>query len=135
MQLTDFARKVPDEVWALFEPILPPVVWGGKGRPPYDNRACLPAVLYGLVTGSDGAGCPPAFPLIRPCNGASRSGWNRRLFGMPGNSWPSSMIPCRGSTGMRWWWMAPRNLQKKGGANGAQPCGSRHRRDGAPSRL
>jgi transposase len=51
MQLTDFARKVPDEVWALFEPILPPVVWGGNGCPPYDNRECLHAVLYVLVTG------------------------------------------------------------------------------------
>ena len=51
MQLTDFARKVPDEVGALFEPILPPVVWGRNGCPPYDNRECWPAVLYGLVTG------------------------------------------------------------------------------------
>ena len=37
-QLTDFARKVPDDVWALFEPILPPVVWCGNGGPPDDNR-------------------------------------------------------------------------------------------------
>ena len=43
MQLTDFARKVPDEVWALFEPILPPVIWCGNGCPPYDNRECLHA--------------------------------------------------------------------------------------------
>jgi hypothetical protein len=27
MQLTDFARTVPDEVWTLFAPILPPVMW------------------------------------------------------------------------------------------------------------
>jgi hypothetical protein len=27
MQLTDFARKVPDDVWTLFAPLLPPVVW------------------------------------------------------------------------------------------------------------
>ena len=29
MQLSDFAREVPQDVWALFEPILPPVslVW------------------------------------------------------------------------------------------------------------
>ena len=31
MQLTDFARKVPEEVWRRFEPILPPGVWGGNG--------------------------------------------------------------------------------------------------------
>ena len=51
MHLTDFARKVPDDMWAIFEPILPPVVWGGNGCPPYDNRECLHAVLYVLVTG------------------------------------------------------------------------------------
>ena len=34
MQLTDFARQVPEEVWTLFAPLLPPVVWGGNGCPP-----------------------------------------------------------------------------------------------------
>jgi hypothetical protein len=38
MQLTDFARKVPEDVWTLFEPILPPVVWCGNGCPPYDRQ-------------------------------------------------------------------------------------------------
>ena len=45
MQLTDFARGVPEEVWTLFAPLLPPVVWCGNGCPPYDNRECLHAVL------------------------------------------------------------------------------------------
>ena len=45
MQLTDFARQVPDEVWALFAPILPPVVWRGNGWRPYDTRECLQAVF------------------------------------------------------------------------------------------
>jgi hypothetical protein len=42
MQLTDFARKVPDGVWALFEPILPPVVWCGNGclHPTTTESAC-----------------------------------------------------------------------------------------------
>jgi transposase len=62
MQLTDFARKVPEEVWALFAPILPPVVWCGNGCPPYDNRECLHAVLYGLVTGMGWRMLPPGFP-------------------------------------------------------------------------
>jgi hypothetical protein len=51
MQLTDFARKIPDEVWRLFEPILPPVIGCGNGGRPYDNRQCLHALLYVLVTG------------------------------------------------------------------------------------
>ena len=65
MQLTDFARKVPDEVWALFEPILPPVVWRGNGCPPYDNRACLHAVLYVLVTGIGWRMLPAGFPSYK----------------------------------------------------------------------
>ena len=32
MRLTDFARQLPVEVWDLFQPLLPPVVW--CGRPP-----------------------------------------------------------------------------------------------------
>lgn len=62
MQLTDFARKVPDEVWALFEPLLPPVVWCGNGSPPYENRACLHALLYVWVTGIGWRRLPAGFP-------------------------------------------------------------------------
>ncbi len=65
MQLTDFARKVPDEVWALFEPILPPVVWCGNGCPPYGNRECLHAVLYVLVTGIGWRMLPAGFPSYK----------------------------------------------------------------------
>lgn len=65
MQLTDFARKVPEEVGALFAPMLPPVVWGGNGCPPYDNRECLHAVLYVLVTGIGWRMVPPGFPSYK----------------------------------------------------------------------
>jgi transposase len=62
MQLTDFARGVPEEVWTLFAPLLPPVIWGGNGCPPDDNREWLPAVLYGLVTGIRWRRLPPGCP-------------------------------------------------------------------------
>ena len=65
MQLTDFARKVPEEVWTLFAPILPPVVWCGNGCPPYDNRVCLHAVLYVLVTGIGWRMLPPGCPSYK----------------------------------------------------------------------
>jgi transposase len=65
MQLTDFARKVPEDVWTLFAPLLPSVVWCGNGCPPYDNRACLHAVLYVLVTGIGWRMLPPGFPSYK----------------------------------------------------------------------
>jgi transposase len=65
MQLTDFAREVPDEVWTLFAPILPPVVWCGNGCPPYDNRECLHAVLYIWVTGIGWQMLPKGFPSYK----------------------------------------------------------------------
>jgi transposase len=65
MQLTDFARQVPDDVWALFAPILPPVVWCGNGCRPYDNRECLHAVLYVLVTGIGWRMLPSGFPSYK----------------------------------------------------------------------
>jgi hypothetical protein len=51
MKLTDFVRGVPDDVWAVFEPILPAVVWHGNGRKPKGNRECFPALLYVLACG------------------------------------------------------------------------------------
>ena len=65
MQLTDFARKVPDEGWELFEPILPPVTWGGNGCPPYTNRECFHALLYVLVTGIGWRMLPGGFPSYK----------------------------------------------------------------------
>jgi transposase len=51
MQLNDVARRLPAEVWAVFEPVLPPVVWKGNGRPPIGNDRVLHALLYVLVSG------------------------------------------------------------------------------------
>ena len=65
LQLTDFAREVPEEVWTRFEPILPPVVWGGNGCPPYAHRECLHAVLYVLVTGISWRMLPKGFPSYK----------------------------------------------------------------------
>ena len=62
MQLTDFAREVPEEVRALFAPLLPPVRWCGNGRPPASNRECLPGLFYVLVTGIAWRMLPTGFP-------------------------------------------------------------------------
>ena len=51
MRLHTIARRLPDEIWALFEPILPPAVWKGVGRKPKSNRACLHGLLYVLIAG------------------------------------------------------------------------------------
>ncbi len=65
MQLSDFARGVPDEVWAEFEPVLPKVVWQGNGRPPIDNRRVLHALLYVLVSGIACDMLPLCFPSAK----------------------------------------------------------------------
>jgi transposase len=62
MQLSDLARRLPDEVWALFEPILPPVVWCGNGRPPASNRDCLHGLLFVLISGIAWDFVPAGFP-------------------------------------------------------------------------
>jgi transposase len=65
MRLSDFARGVPDDVWAAFEPLLPPVVWRGNGRPPIANRVCLHALLYVLAAGIAWDMLPPCFPSAK----------------------------------------------------------------------
>ena len=51
MRLSAIARRLPEEVWAAFEPVLPPVIWCGEGLPPSSNRRCLHGLLYVLITG------------------------------------------------------------------------------------
>ncbi len=65
MQLTDFVDGVPDDVWAVFEPVLPPVVYQGVGRPPKGNRECLHALLYVLAAGIGWEFLPKSFPSYK----------------------------------------------------------------------
>jgi len=65
MQLTDFVRGVPDDVWAVFEPLLPPVVWKGKGRKPKSNRECLHALRYALAAGIAWEMLPACLPSYK----------------------------------------------------------------------
>ena len=62
MRLQTRARRLPDEVWAVFEPILPPVVWCGEGRPPASNHDCLRGRIYVPITGIGWEYVPPCFP-------------------------------------------------------------------------
>lgn len=65
MQLTDFARRLPDDVWNLFAPLLPARVWCGNGRPPASNQECLHAVFYVLIAGIAWRMLPLGFPSYK----------------------------------------------------------------------
>jgi transposase len=65
MQLTDFVRGVPQDIWAIFDPILPTVVWKGNGRKPKDNRQCFHALLYVLAAGIAWEMLPLGFPSYK----------------------------------------------------------------------
>jgi transposase len=59
------ARHLPDELWKAFEPVLPPVIWCGNGRPPRDNRSCLHATIYVLASGIPWKMMPACFPSYK----------------------------------------------------------------------
>jgi transposase len=63
------ARRLPDDLWAAFEAVLPPVVWCGNGRPPCENRDCLHAVIYMGITGIGWKLLPPCFPCYKTVQG------------------------------------------------------------------
>ena len=65
MKLSDFVADVPDDVWAVFEPILPPRPWKGLGCKPYSNRECLHALLYVLIAGIGWDFLPKGFPSAK----------------------------------------------------------------------
>src|SRR3954452_400859 len=73
MQLKDIARRLPEEVWTVFEPILPPVVWFGVGRAPKSNRECFHALLYVLVSGIPWEMLPLGFPSYQDRSAASQA--------------------------------------------------------------
>ena len=62
MQLADLVAEVPEDVGAVFEPILPAVVGQGIGCKPSSNRACLHALLYVRITGRGWQFLPKGFP-------------------------------------------------------------------------
>lgn len=62
MQLKDIASHLPEEVWALFEPILPARIGGRNGRPPKSDHHCFHALLYVLVAGIPWERLPAGFP-------------------------------------------------------------------------
>ena len=80
MQLTDFVRGVPDDIWAVFEPILPAVVWQGNGRKPYSSRQCLHALLYVLAAGIAWEMMPPCFPSYKTVQRRLKAWLQRDLF-------------------------------------------------------
>lgn len=65
MTLESLARRLPDEVWAAFEPVLPPRIWCGNGRPPCGNRECLHALIYLAISGIGWKILPPCFPCYK----------------------------------------------------------------------
>jgi transposase len=65
MELNELARRLPDAIWAEFEPVLPRTVWQGNGRPPADDRACLHALLYVLASGIAWEMLPWCFPSYK----------------------------------------------------------------------
>ena len=65
MELKDLARRLPDDIWVIFEPLLPAKVWVGNGRPPVANRECLHALLYVLASGISWEMLPWCFPSYK----------------------------------------------------------------------
>jgi len=63
--LESLARELPDEVWNAFEPVLPRVVWCGNGRRPCENRDCLHALIYLVITGIGWKMLPRCFPSYK----------------------------------------------------------------------
>lgn len=65
MQLKDIARRLPEEIWVLFEPILPARIGCGNGRPPKSHHDCFHALLYVLVAGISWELLPAGFPSYK----------------------------------------------------------------------
>jgi transposase len=104
MELKDIARELPEAIWAVFEPILPRVIWCGNGRPPKSNRECFHALLYVLVSGIPWEMLPPGFPSYKTVQrrlkrwlerDAFRTAWRRlaeRYESLHGINWDQILL-------------------------------------------
>ena len=132
MELKDITRGVPEEIWTVFEPILPPVVWCGNGRPPKGNRECFHALLSVLVSGIPWEMLPVGFPSYKTVQrrlkrwlerDAFRAAWRQlaqRYEQLQGINWDQVLIdgskkPSKKGVNR----LAPR---RSTGANAAQRC-------------
>jgi transposase len=78
---------VPDELWGLIRPMLPPRRWkaGRRGRRPVDDRAALAGILFVLKTGipweylPQEMGCGSGMTCWRRLRDWHRAGVFRRL--------------------------------------------------------
>lgn len=77
MQLKDLPRRLPDDIWAIFEPVLPARVGAGTGRPPATDRDCLHALLYVLASGISWEFLPWCFPSYKTVQRRVKE-WMRR---------------------------------------------------------
>ena len=127
MPLKDMAQHLPEEIWALFEPILPARIGCGNGRPPKSNRDCFHALLYVLVTGMPWELLPGLLPILqngptavdRPA-GARRIPSSLAAVGrtVSNTAWDQLL---GSTTGIKSCSTAPRSRLKKGRTNRAFP--------------
>ena len=80
MRLSDIARRLPEDIWAVFEPLLPPVVYQGTGRYPASNRACFHGLLFVLITGIGWDYVPRGFPCGKTIQNRLRQWLARDCF-------------------------------------------------------
>jgi transposase len=74
-------RLVPDELWAIVEPLIPtfaPRAQGG-GTAPVDARAVFPAIVFVLTSGCAWRHLPTSYRTRTAGSGSGRAGLWRRL--------------------------------------------------------
>jgi transposase len=128
-------RLVPDELWAIVKPLLPPHASRERGgRPPVDDRACFAGILFVLKTGIGWEdlpremGCGSGMTCWRRLRDWHRAGVFQRLHEC---CWPSCARPVA-STGKAWWSTARRCGPFLGGADRPESDGSGQERQQAP---
>jgi transposase len=97
-------RDIPDEFWAMAEPLIPADATSPKGgRPPTEHRTILNGILYVLRTGCQWKMLPREFGSGSTAHAHFRS-WVRQ--GVLGRLWKACLQEYDELKGIEWEWQA-----------------------------
>lgn len=123
--VVDDKWRIPDELWARLEPLLPaPKAYPKGGRPPMSNRQALDAIFYVLRTGCQWKALPRGLGAASTVHDRFQE-W--RKAGVFERLWQAGLTEYDQKVGIVWEWQAMDGAMTKAPLGGKRNRAQSHR--------